>query len=178
MRTFGRILLAGLSLLTLTGSDPKPPREIKLLIPEKTFKTEGPNKVLRVSFDDLNLLQVLNMDPVTADAPEHMPEWLKNLDGKRIRIGGYMYPPFETKRLKQFAYAVDEAVCTFGRQPEVYDIFRVDMKKGVTAEFEGLKPIDVEGVFHIEVVQLEGELVQLYYIDDAVIVPKKSGAKK
>ena len=49
------------------------PRKIEVLIPEKTFRTDGGSKALRVSFDDLDLLKVLNMEPVTIDAIDHMP---------------------------------------------------------------------------------------------------------
>ena len=45
-----------------------------------------------MSYDDIDLLKVLNMDPVPANAATKMPAWLKGLDGRRIRIRGFMYP--------------------------------------------------------------------------------------
>ncbi len=39
-------------------------------------------------FDDIDLLKVLNMDPVTPDAVEKMPSWLRSLDGRRVRFAG------------------------------------------------------------------------------------------
>lgn len=78
-------------------------REVKILIPEKTFRKEGKEGLLRVSYDDIDLLKVLNMEPVTADAPDKMPSWLKELDGKRIRIRGFMYPHELMEGIEVFA---------------------------------------------------------------------------
>lgn len=154
-----------------TGDSPAPkektPREVKLLIPEKTFKTEGPEKALRVSFDDIDLLKVLNMDPVTEDAPTRMPRWLKELDGKRIRIRGFMFPPFEETNIRGFTLARDNQICCFGRNPLVYDLVDVFMRKGETTDYIQNRPFDVIGVFHIGDSIIPGEL---YSLDDAIVV--------
>lgn len=154
-----------------TGDSPAPkekkPREVKLLIPEKTFKAEGPEKALRVSFDDIDLLKVLNMDPVTEDAPALMPKWLKELDGKRIRIRGFMFPPFEETNIRGFTLARDNQICCFGRNPLVYDLVDVFMRKGETTDYIQNRPFDVIGVFHIGDSIIPGEL---YSLDDAIVV--------
>ncbi|HUE16637.1 MAG TPA: hypothetical protein VMR25_20855, partial [Planctomycetaceae bacterium] len=67
-------------------------RKVQLLIPQRNFKPEGPDGAWRVSYDDIDLLKILNMDPVTPNAGNLMPAWLKGLEGRRIRIRGYMYP--------------------------------------------------------------------------------------
>lgn len=145
----------------------KEPREIKLLIPNKTFRVEGPEKALRVSFDDIDLLKVLNMDPVTENAPELMPKWLKDLDGKRIRIRGFMFPPFEETNIRGFTLARDNQICCFGRNPLVYDLVDVYMRKGETTDYIQNRPFDVVGVFHIGDSIIPGEL---YSVDDAIVV--------
>ena len=73
----------------------------------RTFKVEGPENSIRVSFDDVDLLKVMNLDPVPADAPERLPKWLKALDGKRIRVRGFMYPPFQDTDIRGFVLARD-----------------------------------------------------------------------
>lgn len=146
------------------------PREIKLLIPERAFKTEGAEKSLRVSFDDLDLLKVLNMEPVVADAPELMPDWLSGLDGKTIRLRGFMYPPFQDTDLEAFILARDNQICCFGRDPKVYDLVRVLMKDGVTTDYIENRPFDVVGVFHIgDDASIPGKL---YTLDDAVVISR------
>ena len=77
------------------NEEPVEPREIKLLIPEKRFRPEGDSDTLRLTYDDIDLLKILNMEPVPFDAPKHFPEWLQQLHGRRIRIRGFMFPTFK-----------------------------------------------------------------------------------
>lgn len=144
------------------------PLEIKLLVKDKRFRSEDDS--LRVSYDDIDLLKVLNMEPVPVDAPKYFPEWLKALDGKRIRIRGFMYPTFEATGLKGFTLARDNGICCFVRQPMIYDIIGVDMAKGTTTSYIDNKPFDVEGVFQIVPEADDTELFQLYRIADAKVL--------
>ena len=84
----------------------------------RTFNVEGPESAIRISFDDVDLLKVMNLDPVPADAPERLPKWLKALDGKRIRVRGFMYPPFQDTDIRGFVLARDNQICCFGRTPK------------------------------------------------------------
>jgi hypothetical protein len=145
------------------------PRVVKLLIPEKTFAVEGAEKALRVSFDDFDLLKVLNMDPVSEDAPSRMPKWLKQLDGKRIRVRGFMYPPFEETGIRGFTLARDNQICCFGRNPLVYDLVDIFMRSGETTQYIQNRPFDVIGVFHIGESIIPGEL---YSMDDAIVIDR------
>lgn len=146
------------------------PREIKLLIPERDFKVEGPDEALRVSFDDFDLLKILNMEPVVPDAPKLLPEWLKGLDGKRIRVRGFMYPPFQDTGLEAFILARDNQICCFGRDPKVYDLVRVLMREDVTTDYIENRPFDVVGTFKIgDDASIPGKL---YTLDDAVVISR------
>lgn len=144
------------------------PLEIKLLVKDKRFRSEDDN--LRVSYDDIDLLKVLNMEPVPVDAPKYFPEWLKALDGKRIRIRGFMYPTFEATGLRGFTLARDNGICCFVRQPMIYDIIGVDLAEGTTTSYIDNKPFDVEGVFQIVPEADDTELFQLYRIADAKVL--------
>ncbi len=148
---------------------PVAPRKIKLLVKERTFQAEGPDKALRVSYDDFDLLKVLNMEPVPPNAPEQMPGWLKQLDGKRIRVRGFMYPTFQDP-VDAFVLARDNQICCFGRNPKIYDLVRVALRKGVTSPYIQNRPFDVVGLFHIAKKIEDGRL--LYSIDDAVVVDR------
>lgn len=148
---------------------PTEPREIELLIPKKRFRKEGDSAV-RVSYDDIDLLKVLNMEPVPVDAVNYFPAWLKELDGQRIRIRGFMYPTFEATGLTSFALARDNGICCFVRQPLIYDLIGVDMADGHTTDYIDNKPFDVEGVFQIVPEADDTELYQLYRISDAKVL--------
>ncbi|MBW3539210.1 MAG: hypothetical protein KY476_02975 [Planctomycetes bacterium] len=172
--------LAACSTVGLAAADfpveaprpPSPPREIKLLVPHANFRVEGPEGALRISYDDIDLLKVLNMDPVPSNAAEYMPEWLKELDGTRIRIRGFMFPPFQTEGIRHFVLARDNQICCFGRDPKRYDVIDVVMRDGTTTHHIANRPFDVVGVFHISPEADEGGLYQLYVIDDAVVIER------
>ena len=151
-------------------AEPAVPRKVELLVKDREFKVEGPEDALRVSYDDLDLLKVLNMEPVIAEAPHLMPDWLKNLDGRRIRIRGFMYPNMLETGIKQFVLARDNQICCFGRDPKLYDVFGVQMRNGETTDYILGRPFDVVGVFHIQPIIEEGEIYQLYAIDDAIVI--------
>ena len=152
-----------------TPATPAKPREIKLLIKERSFPVVGPDKALRVSYDDFDLLKVLNMDPVPPTAPARMPGWLKQLDGKRIRVRGFMYPTFQDP-VAVFVLARDNQICCFGRNPKIYDLVKVALRKGVTSPYIQNRPFDVVGRFHIANTIQDGRL--LYSIDDAIVVDR------
>ncbi|MFK7777259.1 MAG: hypothetical protein QM501_03910 [Gimesia sp.] len=154
---------------TLTVSEP---REVKILIKDHSFRKTSPGNSLRVSYDDIDLLKVMNMEPVTPNALELMPQWLKDLDGKRIRIRGFMYPPFQQTGNEYFQLARDNQICCFGKNPKIYDLFPVVMREGVTADYILNRPFDVVGVFHIKAETLDDELQRIYLIDDAVVIDK------
>ena len=148
-------------------------RKVKLLIPDKTFDLVSPNDSLRVGFDDLDLLKVLNMEPVTPNAPELFPDWLKELDGKQVRIRGYMRPAFQEEGITHFLLVRDTEICCFRKQPKVYDMIPVFLKSGVSTRYMNLLPFDVVGTFQIKPwVTKKGELKELYIMKDAMIMRK------
>lgn len=156
-----------------TADSPEPPekREPKVLVTEKSFREEGPSGAVRVTYDDLDLLKVLNMEPVTPDAPEMMPDWMKELDGKRIRIRGFMSPSFMQDGITQFLMGRDNKACCFPGKAKVYDLFPVKLADGETTSFINNRPFDVVGTFHIKPWVLDGKLVQIYTVVDARVIP-------
>lgn len=152
------------------GESSSEPREIKLLIPEKRFRPEGDSKALRLSYDDIDLLKVLNMEPVPPDAVDHFPQWLKDLDGKRVRLRGFMYPTFVASGITDFWMARDNGICCFVKQPKIYDMFSVLLADGETTDYIENKPFDVEGIFRIVPEVEDGELYELYRIEDAIVL--------
>jgi hypothetical protein len=154
------------------GGEAVGPRKIELLVTQRDFTTEGPEGALRVSFDDLDLLKVLNMEPVPEDAVRHFPGWLKGLDGQRIRLRGFMYPTFESTGITQFVLARDNQICCFGRNPKVYDLVSIDMRPGKTTDYIQNRPFDVVGTFRIDLLAEGGKPLGLYWIEDAVVISK------
>ncbi|MGQ0633835.1 MAG: hypothetical protein ACT4QC_04435 [Planctomycetaceae bacterium] len=140
----------------------------------RKFAAEGPDGALRVGFDDLDLLKVLRMDPVTPDCVEKMPEWLRGLDGKQVRIRGFMKPSMMVDHIPQFMLVRDTGLCCFGPKGKIYDMIVVTLNPGTTTDYIELRPFDVVGKFRIELETLEDEgqvlIHQLYCLDDAQII--------
>ena len=128
---------------------------------------EGPQGAVRVSFDDLDLLKLMNLEPVPIDVEANLPTRITMLDGRRIRVRGFMMPPFATTGLGGFVLARDNELCCFGREPKVYDLIPVKLKDGQTTDYIQMRPFDVVGVLHIIP---DIEAMELYYIDDAVVI--------
>ena len=133
------------------------------------FEREG--DAVRISYDDLDLLKlgVERDESVPADAVERLPGWLTELEGKRVRLRGFMYPP-STETVKGFMFARDNQLCCFGRDPKIYDLFPVRLKPGTESDYIQNRPFDVVGTFHIRPERDGGEWYQIYGIDDAVVI--------
>lgn len=151
------------------------PREIKLLVPEKRFPKASADGTLRVTYDDLDLLKVLNMEPVPLDVLDYLPDWMEQLDGKRIRIRGFMMPEFQAEGLRGFILARDNEICCYGRAAKVYDLIGVRMAEGTTTKYLPRTPFDVEGIFQIVPPEPEDDvLLRLYEIHDAKVITGRS----
>jgi hypothetical protein len=156
---------------TNNTADPKPADEDPAR--PRTFAVEGPGDALRVSFDDLDLLKIINMDPVTPDCVEKMPGWLRGLNGKHVRIRGFMKPQGLSEGIPEFIFVRSTDLCCFGPKGKVYHLIAVKLKGKTTTDYIELKPFDVAGQFRIEKIELdEGLVFLLYHIDDAEIIRK------
>jgi hypothetical protein len=146
------------------------PRQIELLVPTKAWAMDRQNDAIRLTFEDFNLLSVLNMEPVTEDAVSHMPEWLRSLDGKRVRLRGYMYPTYESE-VEQFILLRDNLECCFGPGAKIYDNLMVDMKPGTKSKYVNMREsLEVVGRFRIDLKAERGYIYGLYRIEDATVV--------
>jgi len=165
--------LTAVNQVSFAASESTKSRTVSLLIPEKTFRKEPGSKALRVSYDDLDLLKVLNMEPVTVDAVDQMPEWMKSLNGKMIKIRGFMYPHFETEGIERFVLARDNQICCFGRDPKIYDLIQVDMQAGKTTNYiPATRSFDVVGQLKIQMASDDGKPLGLYYLENATVIDK------
>jgi len=154
----------------IDNGTPEAANKIALLIPNKSFRRERGTEAVRVSYDDIDLLKVLNMEPVPPNAVEYFPEWLAELDGKRIRIRGWMYPTFISEGLTSFTMARDNGICCFQRMPKIYDVIFVKLAKGEQTDYIDQRPFDVEGTFHIDSEGDGSELPRLYKLEDARVL--------
>lgn len=144
--------------------------KIELLIPDKSFRRERGTDAVRISYDDIDLLKVLNMEPVPPNAVEYFPEWLASLNGKQIRIRGWMYPTFVSEGLTSFTLARDNGICCFQRMPKIYDVIFVKLEEGQATDYIAARPFDVEGTFRIDNEGDGSDLPRLYKIENARVL--------
>ena len=149
------------------------PQTVQVLVPKKTFAVDQETGALKLTFADLNLLTVLNMDPVTEDAVSWMPEWMTSLEGKRVRIRGFMWPTFEEKGVEAFHLVWSAQETNFGAPIQVYNILQVTMKTGTTTDWVPLsRSFDVVGRFKIDLQSENGQIYQLFAIEDASVITR------
>ncbi len=118
------------------------------------------------TFDDLKF----DIEP---DAPFDRslltPE-IEALDGRPIRIRGYILPTAQKRGIKQFVLVRDNQECCFGPGAALYDCILIRMQPGKTAEFS-IRPVAVTGKFeiqefkgldgrHLAIFQMRGEEVK------------------
>ena len=145
-----------------TADDPAKPR---------VFEVEGPDGALRITFGDLDLLKLLDMKTITADCVERMPDWLRGLVGKKVRLRGYMKPGNLSEGIPQFLFVRSTDLCCFEPKGRVDHLIATTLKPGTTTSYIELKPFDVVGTFRIEMIQLDDGLIfLLYHVDDATII--------
>ena len=154
----------------IDNSAAKSANKIELLIPDKSFRRERGTDAVRISYDDIDLLKILNMEPVPANAAEYFPEWLASLNGKQIRIRGWMYPTFVSEGLTSFTLARDNGICCFQRMPKIYDVIFVKLEEGQSSRYIDQRPFDVEGTFRIDTEGDGSELPRLYKIENARVL--------
>jgi hypothetical protein len=99
--------------------------------------------VVDIVFEDIEL-------PIQADIvfrPFMLTEKAKSLDGRKVRINGYMLPDSKTKGIKQFVL-LKNTECKFGPGGQADHLINVLMNDGVTTNFRD-DPITVQGTLTI-----------------------------
>ena len=118
-------------------------------------------RIRSVTFDKVKF-EMKQGDPFKS---ELLTDDIRKLDGKTIRISGWMYPSFQQTGLKGFILVRDNKECCFGPRAALFDCMIVDMVGGNTTDYSTY-PITVEGVFKIkEVKGPDGKHLAIYHLD-------------
>jgi hypothetical protein len=138
-------------LLSLAiGCDTAPPAPpttpvVKVATPKEQATAPAPARIQDQTFDDIKF----DIEP---DAPfdrSMLTDKVRDLDGKRVRIRGYILPTAQQRGIKQFVLVRDNQECCFGPGAALYDCILVRMQEGKSAEFS-VRPVAVEGKFQVE----------------------------
>lgn len=134
------------------GTDAGSPEPVAATRPERTSD---------ISFDDLKF-EMKKGDPFERSM---LTEKIEALEGKPIRIRGFILPSFQQAGITQFVLVRDNMSCCFGPGAALYDCIIVEMKPGKSTDYS-LYPVAVEGTFSIrEVADADGKTVAIYHLD-------------
>ena len=130
------------------------------------FNVDG---AMRLQFDDLDLEKVLNMTYIPPFATDYFPPWMQELDGKQVRLRGFMYTTFDD--VGGFLLCRDLGPCCFGPNPRADYRIPVQLQDGETTDYIHQIPFDVVGTFHIHLtIDDLGKVSTTYAMSDATII--------
>lgn len=112
------------------------------LTPQRVVARQAAAALKRLTFDDLKF-------DIEKDAPYDpalLTDAIRELEGRRIQIRGYMLPSFLESGLTEFTLVRDNMECCFGPGAALYDCIRVTMQEGRTCDYS-IRPVTVEGTF-------------------------------
>jgi len=114
-----------------------------------------------VTFDDVKL----DMKKGDSFDASRLTPTVKKLDGKPIRIRGYILPSFQQNGIRQFVLVRDNMECCFGPGALLHDCILVEMISPASTSFT-VRPVSVEGTFSVrEVKGLDGKHLAIYHLD-------------
>jgi hypothetical protein len=129
--------------------------------PRMLVGVERSDAVKEVTFDTVKL----ELKKGDAFDPSLLTDKVKELDGRQIRIRGYILPSFQQTGIKQFVLVRDNMECCFGPGALLHDCILVEMIAPATAEFT-VRPVSVEGTFSVrEVKGPDGKHLAIYHLD-------------
>ncbi len=107
------------------------------------------------------------------DAPTVFPEVIKKLDGKRVRISGFVVPYDDPEKLSKFIVLKTVVGCFYCNPPGEDEVLFIRLSaKEKPPELDG-KKLTVEGTLHLKNPESKDEEAKqfLFTIDDAKVIP-------
>ncbi|HJT32155.1 MAG TPA: DUF3299 domain-containing protein [Pirellulales bacterium] len=120
-----------------------------------------PQRTADISFDDIKF-EMLKGEPFQRSM---ITSKIEALDGRPVRIRGFILPSFQQAGLTQFVLVRDNLSCCFGPGAALYDCIVVDMQPGKSTDYN-IAPVTVEGTFAIrELLDSDGKALAIYHLD-------------
>ena len=168
-----KILVAALVLLPLVGLAAWVGTRTKGRPGQPGDKTA--TAAVRAEADDTVELsfKALEFDPgpewagkhVTAKDPVKLPPNILALDGKRVRITGFIVPVLNVGgHLREFFIMSSPSSCCFGLAPRLFDFISAKMPVGPDTSSLDV-PAFIEGTFHVRKTPAEDEWIPLFTMD-------------
>lgn len=127
-------------------------------------KPNEKNKSKEITFDDLSF----DLPKGAHYKSELLTDKIRELDGAKIKIRGFMLPSFQQRGITQFVLVRDNKECCFGPGAALYDSIIVELENESGVDFS-IRPIAVEGSFKLkELKDPDGGTLSIYHLDGKV----------
>jgi len=97
------------------------------------------------------------------------PESVKRLDGRKIRIIGFMYPLQEGANIQKFCLLRSTQTCCYGPKPQYNQYIFVEMVK--PTQFHRLDPVACVGLLRVDASPDEGFIYRMEGISCQAVAP-------
>jgi hypothetical protein len=152
-----------------TAAAPVSPAEVPAAVPaadRRPTADRGPSRlgdVEKITFDDLNV----GMQADMVFRPFLLTDRVKELDGKRVAIKGYIHPGATGKGIKEFVL-LRNLQCKFGAGGQADHLAQVFMRKGNTVDYR-LEDVKIEGILKVQPFEgPDGNTWSIYRLEDTV----------
>lgn len=102
-------------------------------------------KLVNITFDDIKFA-MRKGEPFRRAM---LTKRIEALDGRLVRVRGYILPSFQQRGITQFVLVRDNMECCFGPGAALYDCILVEMEPGKSISYT-VRPVAVTGVFSIK----------------------------
>ena len=160
-----------------TGTSPQPPLQAAgatdiPTAPETRHKHPAPRpgEVLDCSIKELGNFDYDN------DRGGNIPADVKQLNGAKIRLHGYMIPMDQADNITQFALVPSLFACCFGQPPQIQHTIVVNCPKGKAVSYCP-DEIVVEGDLKVEEKKDDGYVVSIFEMTAHSVKPAPTGGK-
>lgn len=128
-------------------------------------KLKSYNGIFDLTFDDVKF----DLEPEDAFSADKLTDEIRQIDGQKIKIRGYIRPSFSQRGLKNFVFVRDNKECCFGPNAAIYDCMLVKLKKETTTDYT-VRPVTVEGTFYLKPYQgPDGNTWAIYRMKNATV---------
>lgn len=151
----------GLSLLMAVGG---------ILLTAHRYRTEIPQGYQRVSFARDIAARGVGYQEQDGQMMLMVPNEVKELEGQRVYLKGFMYPQGRAYDITNFVLCKDNAQCCFGGQPALQDMIGVRMNGKLTATYT-TSLMGVAGTLKLNADYQGGNLEPIYLLEADYVAP-------
>lgn len=121
-----------------------------------------------IQFSDLELGTLADVDILSPESLNEIPEPIRKLSGKRVTVKAFMFPTYQEKGINNFALTTQDYVMVFTKKMRIDACIEVNLKPNTTTEYVQ-RPITVTGTFEIRPTVYSKDSMTLYRLTDAVV---------